>query len=241
MQRSINPAACRAPDPDPTGAGGHRHHGRHHDGLARLGIPGRRHPAGHYFWIFEFFAVGLLGSVTPILSQYLGARRFRMARPTVRKGLWAAIIIAGPSAILLWFAGPVLVFLGQDPDLSGASQSYLRYLIISLLPMLWNIVLNDFLVAHARPLATMVVSVAAIAVNGLADYAFMFGNFGFPAMGLKGAGLDTAVVTTLMFLAILTFMLTDIGGSGATGYGTISGDRTGRDFGRSSRSAFPLP
>ena len=160
--------------------------------------------AGHYFWIFEFFAFGLLGSVTPILSQYLDARRFRMVRPTVRQGLWAAIIIAGPSAILLWFAGPVLVFVGQNPDLSGARQSYLRYLIIGLLPMLWGIVLNDFLVAHARPLATLMDSVAVIAVNGLADYAFMFGNFGFPAMGPKVAGLATAVVTTLMFLAILT-------------------------------------
>jgi MATE family multidrug resistance protein len=165
--------------------------------------------AGHYFWIVEFFAFGLLGSVAPILSQHLGARRFRMVRPTVRQGLWAAIIIAGPGAILLWYAGSVLVFLGQDPDLSGASQSYLNYLMIGLLPMLGNIVLNEFLVAHARPRATLVVSVAAIAVNGIADYALMFGHFGAPAMGLEGAGLASAIVTTLMFLAILAFVLTD--------------------------------
>jgi Na+-driven multidrug efflux pump len=57
-----------------------------------------------------------------------------MVHPTVRQGPWAAIIIAGPGAILLWYAGSVLMFLGQDPDLSGASQSYLRYLMIGLLP-----------------------------------------------------------------------------------------------------------
>ncbi len=37
----------------------------------------------------------------------------------------------------------------------------------------------------------------------------MFGHFGFPAMGLEGVGLASAIVTTLMFLAILTFVLTD--------------------------------
>lgn len=165
--------------------------------------------AGHYLWIFDFFAFGLLGAVAPILSQHLGARRVRMVRPTVRQGCWTAIIIALPSAVMIWHAGSVLVFLGQDADLSGAGQSYLRYMVIGLLPGFWNIVLSDFLIAHARPRATLVISVAGIGVNGLADYAFMFGHFGFPAMGLVGAGIASAIVKTLMFLATLVFVLTD--------------------------------
>jgi MATE family multidrug resistance protein len=165
--------------------------------------------AGHYFWIFEFFAFGLLGAVAPILAHHLGARRFRMVRPTVRQGFWMAIIIALPSAVMLLKAGPVLVFLGQDPDISSASQSYLRYLMIGVLPAFWNIVLSDFLIAHGRPRATLVISVAGIAINGLADYAFIFGHFGFPAMGLVGAGIASAIVKTLMFLATLGFVLTD--------------------------------
>ena len=50
---------------------------------------------------------------------------------------------------------------------------------------------------------------AGIAINGLADYAFIFGHFGFPAMGLVGAGIASAIVKTLMFLATLGFVLTD--------------------------------
>ena len=57
--------------------------------------------------------------------------------------------------------------------------------------------------------ATLMISIVGIVVNALANYAFMFGHFGFPAMGLVGAGVASALVTILMFLSTLVFVLTD--------------------------------
>ena len=39
--------------------------------------------AGHYFWFFEFAAMGVLAGLGPILSQHVGARRFRRIRPRI--------------------------------------------------------------------------------------------------------------------------------------------------------------
>ena len=119
------------------------------------------------------------------------------------------MILALPCGVMVWHAETILVALGQDPRVSADGQSYLRYVVWGLLPGLWQVVLSEFLAAHARPRATLVVTLLGIGLNALADYALMFGNFGFPRLGLDGAGIASALVNTFMFLALLAFVLGD--------------------------------
>ncbi len=165
--------------------------------------------AGQFFLFFEYFAIGVIAAVAPILSQHLGARRYRMVRRTFRQGVWVAVIVALPCVAMIWHAQAILVLLGQDPDLASAGQSYVRFMVPGFLAGLWFVVLSEFLVAHTRPNATLVVTVLGIGINALADYALMFGHFGFPRLGLIGAGVASAVVSTIMFLALLSFVLID--------------------------------
>jgi MATE family multidrug resistance protein len=165
--------------------------------------------AGQFFIFFEYFAIGVLGAVTPILSQHLGARRYRMVRRTFRQGAWVSVILALACVAIIWHAQAILVLLGQDPDLASAGQSYVRFMVLGFLPGLWFVVLAEFLAAHTRPRATLVVTVLGIGINALADYALMFGHFGFPRLGLIGAGVASAVVTIFMFMALLGFVLID--------------------------------
>jgi len=165
---------------------------------------------GEQFYVFfEFLAIGVLNAVAAILSQHLGARRYRMVRRTFRQGMWVAVIVALPCMAMIWHVQAILVLLGQDPDLASAGQSYVRFMVLGFLPGLWLLVLSRFLAAHMRPRATLVVTVLGIGLNALADYALMFGHFGFPQLGLIGAGVATAIVTTFMFLALLAFVLID--------------------------------
>lgn len=165
--------------------------------------------AGQFYDFFEFFAIGVIDAVAPILAQHLGARRFRMVRRTFRQGLWVAVIVALPCMVLIWHTETILVLLGQDPDLASAGQSYVRFMVLGFIPGLWFVVLGRFLAAHQRPRATMAVTVLGVGLNALADYALMFGQFGFPRLGLIGAGIATAMVTTFMFLVLLGFVLID--------------------------------
>lgn len=55
----------------------------------------------------------------------------------------------------------------------------------------------------------MVVTVLGVGLNALANYALMFGHLGFHRLGLLGAGVATAAVTTFLFLALLIFVLLD--------------------------------
>ena len=89
--------------------------------------------AGHFHLLFSLFAMGILTGATPVLAQHLGARRFRRIRPTMHHGFWLAILLAVPCAAVIWQAGTILVFLGQDPRIAADGQSYLRYMVWGLL------------------------------------------------------------------------------------------------------------
>ena len=165
--------------------------------------------ARDFFWVFGAFAMGVLTGATPIMAQHLGARRFRGIRPAVRNAAWLAVLLAIPVSVAAWFSAPILVLLGQEQQVSADGQSYLRYLLWGLLPSLWFAVLTEFLAAHTRPRAVFVVTLFGIALNALLDYSLMFGNFGAPNMGLRGAGVASLVVNWFMFLALLGFVLRD--------------------------------
>ena len=163
--------------------------------------------ARDYFWVLGAFSMGVLTGATPIMAQHLGARRFRRIRPVVRNAAWLALVLTIPVSVAAWYSSPILVLLGQDQQVSDDGQAYLRWLLWGLLPSLWFVVLTEFLAAHTRPRAVLVVTLFGIALNALLDYSLMFGNFGAPNMGLEGAGVASLVVNWVMFLALLGFVL----------------------------------
>ena len=154
--------------------------------------------ARDFFWVLGSFSMGVLTGATPIMAQHLGARRFRRIRPAVRNAAWLALLLTIPVSVAAWYSSPILVLLGQDPQVSDDGQAYLRYLLWGLLPSLWFAVLTEFLAAHTRPRAVFVVTLFGIALNALLDYSLMVSTN-------WGLGLPTAVV--------LGFFL-DFGGPG---------------------------
>lgn len=163
----------------------------------------------HFYAFLHFFGVGVLAAVAPLVAQSLGARRFRHVRRSVRQGLWAAVTIFVFGALMLLQAGSVLLALGQDSHLVGLSVGYLDVRGVGLLPGLVFLVLSNFLAAHSRPRAIMVVSLAAIGLNALGNYVLMFGHFGLPRLELIGAGISSAAVDTFAAASLLAFVLID--------------------------------
>ncbi len=163
----------------------------------------------HFYYLVFYFVLGVLLAVAPILSQHLGARRFREVRRVMRHGVFVAAILAVPAILFILQADTVLVLAGQKSNLAASAQSYLSFVIIGLFPGFLFALLSEFLSAHQRPRAVLVVTVFAISFNALADYALMFGNFGFPVLGLDGAGIATAASSCIMFAALGLFVLTD--------------------------------
>ncbi len=148
------------------------------------------------------FGIGVTAATSPLIAQALGRRDPREARRAYRQGLWAATTVGLPGMAILWNAESILLALGQPAQASAGAGVYLFWASWALVPALWFMVNRALLAAFARTRAVLALSVVAIGVNAALNYALMFGHWGFPALGIAGAGLATAIVATLQAAAL---------------------------------------
>lgn len=161
------------------------------------------------YFAFLIFGIGLVTATAPMMAKELGERSHsvRDVRRTVRQGMWAAVALTIPVWIILWFTGPILVAIGQDPALAADAQLFVRALQWGFLPYLWYLVLRSFISALEKPLWSFVVGVVAVLFNGVVNYGLIFGHLGFPKLGLVGAGIGSALANTLMFVGMALVVL----------------------------------
>ena len=141
-----------------------------------------------------------------MIATELGRKRHsvRDVRRTVRQGLWIAIMVSVPIWVVP-LARPrrSCCAMGQEPELAALAGSYVRTLQWAVLPFYGYIVLRSFISALERPgWALVVVFVGGRASTCFANWCLMFGNLGFPALGLPGSGLATTISSTLMFVGL---------------------------------------
>ena len=150
------------------------------------------------------FGIGVVTATSPMMANALGRKlhSVRDVRRTFRQGLWTAVMIAVPSWILLWHAEAILILFDQEPELAAAAQSFVHELQWGLLPALGYIVLRSFVAALERPIWALMVTGTAIAFNIAANWVLVFGHLGFPALGLRGSGMATALSNLFLFVGL---------------------------------------
>ena len=166
---------------------------------------------GNVHFVVFLFSLGVLNAVAPMAAQAIGAHQRREVRRIVRQGLWVATALAVPFALVIWYARPILLALGQAEANAALAEAYLRAMVWGFMPALWFLVLRNFVSALSRPRAVVVITAVAVGVNAFGNYGLMFGNFGLPRLGIVGAGVSSSIVNTAMFVALLTYVLRDRG------------------------------
>jgi MATE family multidrug resistance protein len=148
--------------------------------------------------------LGLVYAASPMMATELGRKRHsvRDIRRTVRQGLWLSILAALPIWILLWNGEAILLAMGQEPALAQQAGVYLHGLQWAILPFYGYIVLRSFISALERPGWALVIMFIAVTVNALGNWLLVFGNLGFPKMGIFGSGLATSFSSALMFIGL---------------------------------------
>jgi MATE family multidrug resistance protein len=164
-----------------------------------------------------YFLAWLMGSgvpmaVSPVIAHIQGehgtsGRERRRIRIAVRMGLWTAGLTSLPLMAALIFARPILLALHQEPALADGAAIFVSGIAVGLPFALGFQVLRSFSTALSRAVPPLVVIVLAIGWNAAFDYVLIFGHFGFPRMGLLGAGIASASSNIFSFVALLAIIL----------------------------------
>jgi MATE family multidrug resistance protein len=156
------------------------------------------------YFMALIFGIGLLNATSPMIARSLGRDPDAVdaVRGAVRQGLWSAACLAVPFWLVLWWSEPLLVAMGQDAALSIAAGTYLHALQWALLPAWGYLVLRSFVTALERPGWSLLIGLAAVALNALANWCLMLGHCGCQPLGIVGSGLATLLSSILMFVAL---------------------------------------
>lgn len=160
--------------------------------------------ASSYYFVLFLFGAGFGWAVMPMVATAAAEEDETSIRRSTRMGLWLSLIYAALMMPLLWWSYPVLIALKQEPDVAETASQYLRVAGWGLFPALIVMVLKSYLAALERTQIVLWITVVAALVNGLTNYALIFGNWGAPELGVIGAAIASVVtqIVSLIFVVI---------------------------------------
>ena len=155
------------------------------------------------FALFVWGSAGLTGAVAPLIAAELGrgGPAVREVRRSMRMALWLAVFAGLVAVAICGFGEAIMLAAGQDPRIAARAGGFLDILRWSAVPMIVANVLRIFVSAMGRPGFATAITALAIAVNGLGNYALVFGNFGAPALGLHGSAIASVITSVATVIA----------------------------------------
>ena len=148
---------------------------------------------GLMMWCFS----GLTGACSPLIAAELGRRKHavREVRRSVRMALWLAMVCSVIGMLISANGEAILRLTGQDPEVSRRAGLFLLVLLWAMPAALISNVLRSFVSALGRPVIATLITVLSIVVNSAGNYAFVFGHWGAPALGLSGSAWSSVVTS----------------------------------------------
>ena len=148
---------------------------------------------------------GLLLALTPIIAQHFGAGRYKEILPATYQGGLLALLLSFLIFAGMQFIDMPLSLMQMDDELRQKALAYLGYIAWGIFPAAGYMILRNLYEGIGYTKAAMWISFVGILVNIPANYVFIYGKFGMPALGGAGCGLATSLVFVAMFLTLLGY------------------------------------
>ena len=165
-----------------------------------------------WVWMVSVFGVGLVTGTEPMFAQAFGARDEEAGARTLLRGLAWCLLLTIPIVVGISAVEVAMRWTGQPEAIVPAASSYARIVSVATFPMLAFALLRLALQARARVRVLLIAIVVSNVFNLVANYALVFGNFGFPAMGSDGSAWATAASRLVMCCAVVGFGWPVLGG-----------------------------
>ena len=161
--------------------------------------------ANKVFFVFALLVFGVVSGSGVLAAQYWGNQDVK----SIRKVTGLALLIALTGSLLFVVPGvfgPELV-MRIFTDSEKAIQTGAAYLAVAALSYPFTAVTNTYVAmqrAAGRVKAPVAISLMAIVINIVLNYVLIFGHFGAPRLGVKGAAIATLTARITESVAILT-------------------------------------
>ena len=166
--------------------------------IAALGL------ANQIFFLLILFLFGTTSGMAIFTAQFWGKGDVE----SIRKVLGICLALAISVAVLFSLAATLIPerlmsFYTEDPEVIQLGGEYLRIVGLSYVLTAISVSYISVLRSITQVTMAMIVAIAAIALKTAIGYTLIFGHFGFPALGVRGAAIGTAIGWTFECVLLL--------------------------------------
>ena len=168
--------------------------------VAALGL------ANQIFFLLVLFVFGVTSGMSIFTAQYWG----KGDTESIRKVLGICLIVAASVAAMFSLAAvfipeTLMSFYTDDSEVIKLGSDYLCIVGLSYVLMAISFSYISILRSITQVTLTVIVSVLALSLKTVLGYTLIFGHFGLPALGVRGAAIGTA--TGWAFECVLLLIL----------------------------------
>ncbi|MFB6172791.1 MAG: MATE family efflux transporter [Haloarculaceae archaeon] len=163
-----------------------------------------------YYFIGFGLSLALTSGTISVVSRFTGADQPHRANVAVKQSLWLSLLVSIPLTVVAWlFADRLVGLLSQDPRAIALGATYLRIVMVSLAFRFWSMIAARALAGTGDTRTPMYVRVLTLPTNVVLNAVLIFGLGPFPALGVAGAAIGTAVANALAATVFFALLLTD--------------------------------
>ena len=151
--------------------------------------------------------LGIAIYTSTFVSQYWGADRHDRIGLATWQGVWLALAATPLMLLAIPFAPMLFAFAGHGSQVMQLEITYFQILCWGAPAMLMGQALQSFYSGRGKTTVVMIVDTTVAVINLALDYLWIFGYWGFPAMGIAGAGWATVVSLWLKALIYVVLLL----------------------------------
>lgn len=149
---------------------------------------------GQLLWFLNALMFSVTVGTTALIARFVGAKEEEKAEHVLVQSLILVLLISiGLTVFWYVFAKEALLLIGASEQVAELGSTYIRIVFLST-PCIFVIFNSEGALRGAGDTKTpMMVGAVMNLINVVLNYILIFGKLGFPAMGVKGAGIATAI------------------------------------------------
>lgn len=159
-----------------------------------------------FLFIAMSVGLGLSTAITPLIAEADGFKKTFEIKKVFKHG----VLICGIVGVLLTgvvlFSVPLLHKMKQPEEVLVFAVPFLSIVGISLIPLMLFQAIKQLCDGLSRTRLPMYASIIGNLLNVVLNYLLIFGNHGFPQMGVAGAALGTLISRVFMLFLLIVFL-----------------------------------
>ena len=155
-----------------------------------------------FFFVAMSLGIGFSTAITPLVAEADSENDFKKGKSAFKHGLFLCTVLSLLLYGMILLAKPLMYFMNQPEEVVVLAMPYLNIVAISLIPLIIFQGFKQFSDGLSLTKHAMYATIIANLLNVGFNYLLIFGKFGFPKMGIVGAGIGTLISRVAMIVLI---------------------------------------